>query len=198
VGRTAGDSQVEKISAWSIAIPLILLSIGFILIGAVGYAMSPDWLTAQQIQDQARKATPEPTYPPAPGGKQLVKTETQKVCTRVPRISGLRIDMQDVCSNISIPRTELVGPTNDETNAWQEQTAAMRNAYETSVAQEAARISERQRSDLKSFVKDMIQIGTGILGLITGITALVVGAIRGSTNKEGKESGGGTKRTKPA
>jgi hypothetical protein len=42
----------------------------------------------------------------------------------------------------------------------------------TALDQEAARISERQRSDLKAFVKDMVQISTGILGFVTGIAGI--------------------------
>jgi hypothetical protein len=79
---------MQKVSALSIAIPLVLLSIGFIFVGAIGYAMSPEWLSAQQIRDQALKAIPEPAYPPPPGETQVVKQNTRQVCIQVPHVEG--------------------------------------------------------------------------------------------------------------
>jgi hypothetical protein len=142
--------------------------------------MSPDWLSAEQIREQARKNNPEPVYPPPPGGKQVVQQNTRQVCTQVPKLVGLRVSMQNVCTNISYPTTSVSGPSTEETREWETRVAAMRSNYQTLVDQDAARISERQRSDLKSYVKDMIQISTGILGLITGIAALVIGALKGN------------------
>jgi len=157
---------MQKVSAWSIAIPLFLLSIGFILMGAIGYAMSPEWLSAQQIRDQAHKTIPEPTYPPPPGGKQVIQQNTRQVCTQVPRVNGFppKITMQNVCTNVPAPTAIVTGPSTEETRNWQDKVASMRANYEMAVDHEAARISERQRSDLKSYVKDMVQISTGVLG----------------------------------
>ena len=73
---------MRRISVWSIAIAtLILLSIGFIFVGAIGLSMSPEWLSAQQIRDQARKAIPEP-YPtrlPPQASRWLSKTRVRSV-----------------------------------------------------------------------------------------------------------------------
>jgi hypothetical protein len=43
-----------RVSAWSIAIPLILLSIGFIFIGTIGYAMSPEWHNKFEMRREKR------------------------------------------------------------------------------------------------------------------------------------------------
>jgi len=174
---------MQKVSVWSIAIPLILLSIGFILVGTLGYAMSPEWLTAAQIREEARRAIPQPTYPPPPAGKPVVHQNVRQECTQVPDFHGFKIGMQSVCTNVPVQAVSVEGPSTDETKDWQTKVSAMRANYETAVDQEASRISERQRSDLKSFVKDMIQICTGILGLVAGLAALIVGVIRGNVPK---------------
>jgi hypothetical protein len=63
-----------RVSAWSIAIPLILLSIGFIFIGTIGYAMIP-----------------EPDCPPPPHGTQTVVQHTRQSCVQVPRLTDLTV-----------------------------------------------------------------------------------------------------------
>ncbi|WP_156332389.1 hypothetical protein [Rhodopseudomonas sp. AAP120] len=177
---------MNRLAILSIAIPLVLISIGFLLLGIVGYAMSPEWLSAQQIQDLARKTIAEPAYPPAPEGKQIVKSRPRQVCTNVPKISGLNISMQNSCVTINESVTTIEGPSTEETRNWQSNVANLRANYELAVNQEAARISERQRADLKTYIKDMIQISSGLLGLVTGIIGLFVGFSRG---REGKQEG---------
>jgi hypothetical protein len=87
---------MQKVSWWSIAIPLILLSIAFILVGAMGYAMSPEWLSAEQIREHAHNAIPEPTYPSAPSGTQQVTQEaTQQACFQVPKVEGFPSPLLD-------------------------------------------------------------------------------------------------------
>jgi hypothetical protein len=175
---------MQKIAAWSIAIPLLLLSIGFILVGVVGYALSPERLSAQQIREQARALIPEPVYPSAPKGTAVSKQqspETRQECIPYPAIVGLRLVTNKACFTVPVPPTpEVVGPSTDETKAWQEKVASIRANHDRAVAQQTDVIAGRQRSDLLSFVKDMIQISVGVLGLITGIAALLIGAMRGN------------------
>jgi hypothetical protein len=146
-----GGKRMQKVHAWTIAVPLILISFGFILVGAIGYSMSPEWLTAEQIREQARKAVAEPAYPPPPAGRSATQQNTRQVCTQVPKVERAfppSISMQNVCTNVSDPVVSIVGPSTDETREWQAKVTSMRTAYETAVDQEAARLSERQRSDL--------------------------------------------------
>ena len=171
---------MQNFSLRSVGVPLILLSFGFILVGVLGYAMSPDWLSASEIQEIARKNVPAPAYPPAPAGRQETQSRTREVCTQVPTVAGLRVTMKNVCNQVREPFVVAVGPSKEDNNAWQATVGSIRRDYEMALRQEEARISERQRADLKSFVKDMIQIATGVLGLVTGIIALVIGNGRGT------------------
>jgi hypothetical protein len=66
-----------------------------------------------------------------------------------------------------------------ETKEWQDKVDSLRANYEAAVKQEATLISDRQKSELRSFAKDIIQLSTGALGLITGMVALLIGAMRG-------------------
>lgn len=176
---------MPSINANNIGIALICLSIGFIVLGGIGYAMSPEWLTAQEIREQARKAIPEPVYPPPPTGIEQIKQEPKKVCTQVPEFKNFQIRMRDVCTSVPSPVVTSSGPSNSETNEWKKKVDTIKREYELAVDQEARRISERQRSDFKAYVRDMIQISTGILGLIGGVVALLIGASKGNVPKPG-------------
>lgn len=171
----AGDIM-GRASIWQLSITLILLSIGFLTVGVIGYLMSPDWLTAEEIQEQARAAIPQPVIPPPPLGRQELQTINRRVCTDVPSVSGLQIKMSPICSDVPevVPRS--VDPTNEELREWEEKVDVLKRAYDLAITTEAARISDRQRADLKTFVKDIVQIATGMLGLLTGLIALVLSA----------------------
>jgi hypothetical protein len=170
---------MQKISAWTIAIPLFLLSVGFIFVGTFGYAMSPERLSVQQMRDQARDLVPKPKYPDSPGGKQLLQRSMREVCTQVPILSGFKVAMQTVCTTVPTWTHVAVEPSTAEMKNYQDTYLSIHAAYEAAVDREVARISDRQHSDLKAYAKDMIQISAGVLGLITGVAALAIGAIRG-------------------
>ena len=94
--------------------------------------------------------------------------------------------MDNVCINVPSQTVSTEGASTDETKKWQDAVSTMRATYEKAIDDAADRISERQRSDLKSYVKDMIQISTGILGLITGVVAMLIGAFRGNVPKRSR------------
>ncbi|MFC3073667.1 hypothetical protein [Shinella pollutisoli] len=183
---------MSRATTWQVAITLILLSGGFILVGTVGYFMSPAWLSVEEIWAKAEKAIVEPAYPVAPTGRQVTETHTRQVCTELPKILGLGIRMEQICRDIHEEVPKFVDATTEEIRQWEEQTAAMRKAYQDAVASEANRISAQQRADMKDHVKDVAQIGAGVIGMVSGLIALLIGF-----NQNG-DNGGNAKNTNKA
>jgi hypothetical protein len=168
---------MQRLSLADFAIPLSLISIGFIFMGAIGWAMSPKWLNDAGIRELAKKNVSAPTLPPKPLGETVTQIEKKQICTNVPevRLKGLMptVVNRQVCNNVEIPKSQFVSPDTSQTRDWEEQAAAIQTEYDRKVQEEADRISERQRADLKDFIKDMIQIAAGILGLIASAIALL-------------------------
>jgi hypothetical protein len=181
---------MPKTSVIFLATALVLVSLGFLLVGIIGYAMRPEWLSAQQIQEEAEQVLSKPVYPSAPGNQQVVQQTKRSVCIQVPEIGGVkwsepipRVTMKNVCSEVPDQTTISLGPTTADTKQWEDKVADTKSKYLQAVRQESTRISERQRGDLKIYVKDMLQISTGVIGLITSVAALVISTMKGEAPK---------------
>ena len=168
------------------SIAVIVFSFGFFFLGIIGFLINPDRLDAEEIRTLAEEAVPLIEVPPKPAGTTRLEPTSQEICTNVPNLRFLRVEMKRVCNQVPGPPKEVfVGPSNLEIETWEKQLEKLRSDRLRSVKDEIARIENMQRSIFSEYIKDMVQIGSGVFGMIFGGIGCIL-----AFRKERRESQG--------
>jgi hypothetical protein len=156
---------------------LFFTSVGFLLIGFIGYLMAPPRLSVSQIEATAHRDVPEVECPPRPAGRVEQYTVPRQICTELPTVSGFppQVKTNRVCNTIQQPATRFVDPPNDEIRRWEIDCKLRLDGRSNHLQTRISEISARQRSELRDYVNDMIKIALGIVGVMAAFLGFWAG-----------------------
>ena len=165
------------ITAFRENFPVVLLvcSSGLFIVGALSYSLSPKILTEDEILAFAEENVPAIDTPPKPVGRTIKETKTRKSCNKVLTMRGLKIHNKTVCHEIPTVVERFVDPTDAEMNEWEEEINQLNRDRSRQVKSEISSLTFEENFAIRAFVKDMIQILSGLFGMVFGAFGVYLG-----------------------
>ena len=149
---------------------LIFCSIGFVVIGSLSALFQPREISDEEAIKLAQERAPTLALPARPVGQTVIEQTPQKICTEVPFFSGFppKVKTRQQCDTIQVTNERFVGPTNDEERQWEAEVARIQDFNSALLELELKKIELERAQDLRALLKDLIQIGSGALGMLFG------------------------------
>ena len=164
-------------SGRSVFVTIVVASFGFFAVGSISALMSPDMQTQGEILLEAESSVPDVIIPDKPQGRTISETKSEKVCNKVLTMKGLKIHIKTVCHEIPKTFERFVGPTDLEMSKWEQDVESANYRRTLLIEAEVKRLTDVQNQAFRAHVKDMIQIASGLFGMLFGAVGMYL-AIR--------------------
>jgi len=165
---------------------VLALSIGIFLIGFSSVFLSPERISQEEILGIAEELVPEPTLPPRPEGQTVTETVFDKACDKVLTVRGLKIHNKTVCRDVPKTIEKFVEVSSKQMADWESEVQKIQQDRHRRLQEKISELVREENLAFRAYIKDLIQIFSGIFGILFGVAGLFF-ALRRDRREQAEE-----------